>query len=198
MGAADLCPFILELPWTVAMLFGMVMFTLRVHHMHQFGCISFHLLFLVSECGLSVENYDVENHGTLECLKHPAAQVNYRCLLVSFFGGCSWFVSISSWHYLEQLFCLERSCLVDEFNVFIHLYSLASYSPWVSWGGIVGAFWMFGRHQAVRLVPEWINWYVLSMCLIAFCASEGLLHYGVESHLFLYGRFMSLHTKWKL
>jgi hypothetical protein len=59
-------------------------------------------------------------------------------------------------------------------------------------------FEALGRHQAARLVPQWINWNVLSMCLILFCPSDGLLHSGVESHLFLYGRFMSLHTKWEV
>ena len=36
------------------MLFGMVMFASRVHHVHQFGYI-LHLLFQASECALSVE-----------------------------------------------------------------------------------------------------------------------------------------------
>jgi len=30
-----------------------------------------------------------------------------------------------------------------------------------------------GRHQAARLVPQWINWNVLSMCLILVCPSDG-------------------------
>lgn len=172
------------------MLFWMVMFTYLVHHIHQFGCISFHLLFLMSECGLfCCELWYLE---LLNVLKHPAARVNHTCLLICahFILALSWTITLSG----KVMFGWRVQCVHQP----LHSPLLFSASESRDYGR---SFWMFealGRHQAARLVPQWINWNVLSMCLIVSCPSDGLLHYGVESHLFLYGRFMSLHTKWEV
>lgn len=88
-----------------------------------------------------------------------------RCWLVSFFGGCSWFVSISSWHFLEQLPCLERSYLVDEFNLFINLYIPPCYSPRVNRGSMVGAFECLKLSVGIRL-SYWCHSGSTGMCCL--------------------------------
>lgn len=85
-------------------------------------------------------------------------------LLESTTHAC-WFASISSWHFLEQLPCLERSCLVDEFNVFINLYIPPCYSPRVNRGIMVGAFECLKLLVGIRL-PGWCHSGSIGMCCL--------------------------------
>lgn len=116
IGAFSRTPSTIEVSWvqlicvhsswnhlkTVAMLFWMVMFTSLVHHIHQFGCISFHLLFLMSECGLSVVNYDTWNSWMFEasgCSSQPHMLAGFllwwvQLVCVHFILAFSWTITL--------------------------------------------------------------------------------------------------------